>query len=108
MLPIKIISPFILRMYFGRGNTVNAASWFIFIIFKNREMRWNKRVNNHEMIHYKQQKELFFIGWMVLYLIYDRKYGYLLNPFELEAHFNDDNSEYLTTREKFSWIKFLS
>ena len=75
------------------------------------------RTLRHEMIHYYQYKELFYIGFLLLYL-YDFLYSafilkmgftresYMNIRFEQEAHSNDENTVYLTNREKHAWKKY--
>ena len=70
---------------------------------------------NHEMIHIKQQKELFVVGFYALYvyfwvvnLIWHRMSAadaYRMIPFEIEAYDNQDNLNYLQSRPKFAWFK---
>ena len=64
------------------------------------------------MIHYRQQKELLFVGQWYLYAYYylknllrykNGKQAYRENPFEREAYANDLNPLYLIKRKKFSW-----
>lgn len=66
----------------------------------------SKETLNHERIHFAQQKELWIIGFYVLYLIWWLKYGYRNIPFEKEAHENENNLGYLITRDKYSYKKF--
>tara|TARA_B100000427_G_scaffold162482_2_gene135102 strand:- start:339 stop:713 length:375 start_codon:yes stop_codon:yes gene_type:complete len=71
----------------------------------------------HEMIHYHQYKELFYIGFLLIYL-YDFLYNaIILNKgfssqayrdirFEQEAYSNDHDKIYLTGRERFAWKNY--
>ena len=71
----------------------------------------------HETIHYLQYRELFFIGFLFIYL-YDFFYAalikkkgftrksYLSIRFEQEAWTHDSDPEYLDKRETFAWRKF--
>lgn len=71
----------------------------------------------HEFIHIKQCRELWYIGFYLWYIFefLIRFFAYGLNPrkayknisFELEAYDNDDYQEYLETRKKFNFIKYL-
>lgn len=73
------------------------------------------RLINHESIHIAQYSELFVVGFLVLY-VYDFltnfikfrnfKESYYNIRFEREAYANDNNLEYLDTREKFAWRKY--
>ena len=70
---------------------------------------------NHEMIHIKQQKELFVVGFYPLYamfwvvnLLWHRMSAadaYRMIPFEIEAYGNQENLNYLSSRPKFAWAK---
>ena len=93
---------------------------FCGIVFCREEYRgyqgteqWES-IMNHEAIHYAQQKELFFVGFFVLYFLewlfrlvtppWDRAYWDI--SFEREAREHEDDFEYLKTRKKFAqWRK---
>lgn len=74
----------------------------------------SERVKRHETIHFMQYKELFFIGFLLIYL-FDYLYAaiikrkgfsresYLSIRFEQEAYDNDHNIDYLKRRKKFRW-----
>ena len=73
-------------------------------------------VLNHEKIHLAQQKELWIIGFYLLYVYYwlrgkwtgeQSLIAYLNIPFEIEAYTNESNQHYLLDREKHSWRKYL-
>jgi hypothetical protein len=93
---------------FANANYV-AVSFAIFIFFKYQK---DEQVWRHEMIHYRQQQELFFVGQWVMYAIYylmglykyrDRYKAYRENPFEREAYSNQEDPIYLIKRKKYSW-----
>ena len=77
----------------------------------------SERVKRHETIHFMQYKELFFIGFLLIYL-YDYLYAaiikkkgfsresYLAIRFEQEAYDNDHDLEYLEKRQKKAWKKY--
>tara|TARA_B100000927_G_scaffold270105_1_gene246000 strand:+ start:12419 stop:12796 length:378 start_codon:yes stop_codon:yes gene_type:complete len=77
----------------------------------------SERVKRHETIHFMQYKELYFIGFLLIYL-YDYLYAvlikkkgfsreaYLAIRFEQEAYDNDHNLEYLSNRQKNAWKKY--
>lgn len=83
-----------------------------FIIFRDSKYQ-TSRIRNHEKIHIAQQKQLWIIGF---YLIY--AYSYIKNRikkdpkpyrnivFEREAYTNERNIIYLQKREKHSWRKY--
>jgi cbb3-type cytochrome oxidase subunit 3 len=67
---------------------------------------------NHENIHGEQQKELWLLGFYILYFYFylrNRKRGmsksaaYTNNPFELEANDHEANPKYLGSRKKKAW-----
>lgn len=74
----------------------------------------SERVKRHETIHFMQYKELFFVGFLLVYL-YDYLYAalvkkkgfsresYLSIRFEQEAYDNDHDIDYLKRRKKFRW-----
>ena len=74
----------------------------------------SERVKRHETIHFMQYKELFFIGFLLIYL-FDYLYAsiikrkgfsresYLSIRFEQEAYDNDHDIDYLRRRKKFRW-----
>ena len=74
----------------------------------------SERVKRHETIHFMQYKELFFIGFLLIYL-FDYLYAaiikrkgfsresYLSIRFEQEAYDNDHKEDYLERRKKFRW-----
>ena len=71
----------------------------------------------HEIIHFQQQLELFFIFQWILYgvffLIGWAKYrsaaiSYIRNPFEQEAYLNQGKKDYLSRRPRWAWVKYAS
>lgn len=80
------------------------------LFFKESKLAQTER---HERIHIRQQQELFVIPFYVLYFlfyfinIFKKVDSYRNIPFEKEAYANDDNLEYLKTRKKFAWTKYL-
>ena len=70
---------------------------------------------NHEKIHIAQQKELWVIGFYLLYVYHwlrgkwkgSTSLGaYLSIPFEREAYENETNPDYLSIREPNAWRKY--
>ena len=59
---------------------------------------------NHEKIHFAQQRELFFIGFYLLYLYYWLVRGYDNIPFEREAYLHQRDMMYLYNRKKYHWL----
>jgi len=73
----------------------------------------DKRTRTHEFIHIAQQKELWVIGFYILYVWYWIKnivwhrmhptMAYRAIPFEIEAYDNDHNELYPLTRNRMAW-----
>ena len=70
---------------------------------------------NHEAIHTRQWLELWVVGfalypleWLFRLLQYrnaDKAYRSI--SFEREAYANENNLNYLNTRKRFAWVKYL-
>ena len=84
---------------------VAMAVWPAIFVREGRD--FTKGLQNHETIHFKQQKELLLIGFYLLYFIFWIKYGYRNMPFEKEAYDNQGNLNYLDSRKRYAWIKYL-
>lgn len=87
-----------------------------FIILKNKALRSDVVLLNHERIHLKQQLELLVIPFYVLYMlewiirsvIYLNTYKAYKNiSFEREAYGNEKNLDYTKNRRPFAFIKYL-
>jgi len=81
-----------------------AMAIFPFLFYKRK---LSQKTINHESIHFEQQKECLIIGFYILYFIMWPIYGYKNIPFEREAYKNANNKNYLKTRNRFSWLKYL-
>ena len=85
------------------------------ILFARNEYRnkINDRTINHESIHTAQIKEMgyiFFYMWYIvewLIRLFVNSNAYRNISFEREAFINDDNLNYLKTRKRFSWLKYI-
>ena len=89
------------------------ALWpFIFV----RTSRENDAILiNHELIHVRQYRELFFVGGVILYVfdflvgLFRYKSVYLAYRnirLEREAYENQHDLDYLLKRERFAWRKY--
>ena len=101
-------------------NRIMAITLWPFGIYIKEEHIGNKYVINHEAIHWEQQKELpivFYLWYLIEWLI-KLPYGlikvffgypgaYYSISFEREAYRNQANLEYIGTRKKFTWIKYI-
>ena len=86
-----------------------AITLYPFIICKG-EM--DEQTLNHEKIHLAQQRELWLVGFYLLYAFYwlrARLLGmsshdaYMAIPFEVEAYAQQHDMDYLKNRERFAW-----
>lgn len=87
-----------------KGFTAMAVFPFIFI---RKDRTINRHILNHEKIHFAQQKELWFIGFYLLYLYYWVKKGYKNIPFEREAKLHQKDTQYLLNRKKYHWRTYV-
>lgn len=92
---------------------IGAISLGIFV-FSRGEI--DERTRRHETIHYLQWKELWFLGFMILYpLLWLREVlrgsngadAYRAIPFEIEAYAHEDDPSYLHDRRSFSWYEHV-
>ena len=89
-----------------------AFSFFIFVWCRGKI---DDRVRRHETIHFQQQLECLFVGQWILYLLsylknritMNNSDAYYNNIFELEAYEFDSKEDYLETRPRYAWIKYL-
>ena len=91
---------------------VYAITLYPFIISKEK---LDVTVYNHEKIHLVQQRELWLIGFYLLYVYYwllgkwsgsTSLAAYLSIPFEREAYQNEVNQDYLNDRKKQAWLAY--
>ena len=87
-----------------------------FIFLKNKTLKENKVLVNHEKIHLKQQIELliflFYFFYGIEFIIKLLKYknafvAYKNLSFEREAYLNENNFHYLKNRKKWAFINYL-
>ena len=72
---------------------------------------------NHENIHFRQGKELLFVGFWILYILnylinlvmfnFNRKLAYKNIIFEKEAYSMEKSLDYLSKRKPYAFIKWL-
>lgn len=91
------------------------------VLFVRNDKPWKSHAHfettiRHETTHYKQMKELLFIGFYVWYLIEwlirlaqyrDRKEAYRNISFEREAYANQANYSYNYERKHFAFLRYL-
>lgn len=117
---ISIISPnltWLCGLWSGSPSLARAIALFPFIIFRSEEEKvpW---LINHEKIHFRQQLETAFIGfivWSLLETLYARlilkkslQESYLYRSSEQEAYRNQHNLSYLENRPfwaQYTYVK---
>lgn len=89
---------------------------FPFIFLKQKDLKEDKILINHEKIHLKQQLELgvfFFylfygLEWLIKFLKYKTSYTTYKNlSFEREAYQNEYNLNYIKTRKFWAFLSYL-
>ena len=104
-----LITPYL----FGKG--FRGMAIFPFIFLKDKTLKYNKTVINHEKIHLRQQIELLWIFFFLIYFIEffigyikfkNLKKAYFNISFEKEAYFNEDDLEYLKNKKLWTFAKY--
>ena len=76
----------------------------------------NESLIRHEKIHIQQQLECLLLGFVILYYYYYIKLrlqgykhdtAYRLIPFEREAYWCQNYTEYLKNRKRFAWSEWI-
>lgn len=85
-----------------------------FGIYVKDEYMDDQQTIHHEMIHARQQIEMFILPFYVWYLVewlirlvINYKMAYMSVSFEREAYRNDDVINYLSNRKWFAWLSYL-
>ena len=93
---------------------INAITLGLFVFARGT---LSERVKRHETIHFHQYKELWFIGFLLVY-VYDYLYSavimkkgftreaYLSIRFEQEAYGCDEEIDYLSSRSRWAWTQY--
>ena len=93
---------------------INAITLGLFVFARGT---LSERVKRHETIHFHQYKELWFIGFLLVY-VYDYLYSavimkkgftreaYLSIRFEQEAYGCDGEIDYLSSRSRWAWTQY--
>lgn len=116
---ISIISPkltWFCGLFSGSPKLARAAALFPFIIFRSKEEQSTWLIN-HELIHFRQQLEMLFIGLLLLDLV-ETVYAvvilkksfpeaYKWRSSEQEAYRNQQNSNYLKERKLWSVFHYI-
>ena len=89
---------------------------FPFVFLKEKDMRLNKALINHEKIHLRQQLELLVLPFYVLYVaeflirymrLKDWKMAYRSISFEREAYLNESDLKFLKKRPFWNFIHYF-
>ena len=89
---------------------------FPFMFLKNKTLRENNVLINHEKIHLRQQIELLIIPFFVLYVVEffvrliqykNWNLAYRNISFEREAYVNEKDLDYLKSRPFCEFIKYF-
>ena len=109
-------------MIFFSSRIPRLVSWFFPVaaitigpLIFCREAQPSETLLNHERIHVKQGKELWFVGFWFLYLLFffwhlrrESAYmAYMKIPFEREARAKEWDLSYLRVRERHAWKNYL-
>jgi len=98
------------------AHSFSALSIYPFIFLKDPAFKTDYVLINHEKIHLKQQLELFwliffawyFIEYLIKLIYYRNSYTAYKNiSFEREAYLHEDDLDYLQTRPKFGFFKYI-
>lgn len=110
MKEVRVIENSIIPRLLSWFINIHAITIYPFIICRTV---LEKRTRSHEFIHIAQQKELWVIGFYVLYVWYWVKnivwkkmslhQAYRNIPFEIEAYENEHNDIYALTRDRMAW-----
>lgn len=85
------------------------------VVFVRNEVEVTTQMIRHESIHTAQMKELWYVGFYILYgieglikCLWNGKKGYYSISFEQEAYINQEDTSYVECmREKFSWVPYI-
>lgn len=97
-------------------NFAKAITIFPFIFLENKELKKDKVLLNHEMIHIRQQLEMLVIPFYIWYVIEffirllktkSRDLAYMNISFEKEAYANEAQLDYIVQKKFWSFIKYI-
>ena len=98
---------------FGKFRCINLFGLLFVRLRGGVRPRITEKTMRHEGIHTAQGKELWWVGFYLLYLMEwirrlfissDR--AYRMNCFEQEAYRNQSDIDYLKTRKRVAWRKY--
>jgi hypothetical protein len=91
---------------------ISGITLFPVIILKDKHLKLDRRIMNHEKIHIRQQLELLILPFYLLYLFEfavglikykNRRTAYMNISFEQEAYKYDSDFSYLSKRKVWAW-----
>ncbi len=112
-LPISLFSQIVVTKLVPKDRRAITIRPYIFIRDANDT---DAELFSHELTHYKQEKEVHFFGFAIIYgLNYlvqlaikrDSYDAYESVCFEREATYYEKDLNYLNKRKKFGWIRFI-
>ena len=86
------------------------------VLFVRNDADIDEVMLNHEEIHTAQMKELWYVffylwyivDWLIKLVVYRNfRDAYVNVVFEREAYANDEDEDYLKTRKRFAFIRYL-
>jgi len=98
-------------------NGYTGFAFFPFVFLKQKHLRNDICLLNHEKIHLRQQLELLILPFYVVYMVeflvrlYQYKIWHLAYrniSFEREAYKNESDLDYLNQRPFWSFLKYIS
>jgi hypothetical protein len=113
---VRIVSPLLINLLSYNDKHVTAIAYWPIILYRHFDYPNIKEIENHELIHHRQQLELLIIPFHVLYFlnfIYgfvkyrSYKKAYYNVCFEREAYANEKDLDYLKTRKFWSWRNWV-
>ncbi len=105
-----------IKLYILPRRFTYLAMAVFFVILIKRGKTISVEVENHERIHFRQQREMLwlpFVLWygiefLIRYAQYrDWNIAYRNISFEQEAFMNEDNLMYRAWRKPYAWVRYL-
>lgn len=99
---------------FGSYHTIN-----LFGVLFTKKQTLSTTTINHESIHTAQMRELLYLGFYLWYFIeyairrishlrsYTQSQAYHSISFEQEAYAHQHDASYLSSRQHFTWLKYI-
>jgi len=113
-----IVSQVLLNILTLNNRRVVAMALWPIIILKNKDMKINLEIINHERIHHRQQLELLILPYYFWYFLeywyymfsskMNHQTAYMKISFEKEAYSNQDNLNYLKERKFLSNLPYFN